>query len=68
VRATRALLFARVGLAKGDLVFGLARLAEALAVAPLDATRIVVLRLLRRLERERRDATEAWSASAAEAR
>ena len=68
VRATRALLFARVGLAKGDLGFGLARLAEAFAVAPLDATRIVALRLLRRFKRERRDATEAWSASTAEAR
>jgi glycosyltransferase involved in cell wall biosynthesis len=68
VRAARALLFARVGLAKGDFGFGLARLAEAFTVAPLDATRIAALRLLRRLQRERRDATEAWYASAAEAR
>jgi glycosyltransferase involved in cell wall biosynthesis len=65
VRASRALLFARVGLARGDFRFGLARLAEAFAVAPVDATRIVALRLLRQLCRDRQTANEAWAAPSA---
>jgi len=64
VRASRALLFARVGLAKGDLGFGLARLVEAVLTSPLDSVRIAALRLLRR---QRRDATEAWNAESWEA-
>jgi glycosyltransferase involved in cell wall biosynthesis len=45
IRAARALLFARVGFAKGDLDFGLARLAEAGLASPLDSLRIAALRL-----------------------
>jgi glycosyltransferase involved in cell wall biosynthesis len=56
VRAARALLFARIGLARGDLGFGLLRLAEAFAVAPIDAARIAAWRLPRRLVRDRRGA------------
>lgn len=59
VRASRALLFARVGLAKGDLGFGLARLVEAGCASPLDSVRIAALRWRRRW---RREATEAWDA------
>jgi glycosyltransferase involved in cell wall biosynthesis len=40
IRAARALLFARIALAKGDVPFALARVVEAFAAAPLDATRI----------------------------
>jgi glycosyltransferase involved in cell wall biosynthesis len=65
VRASRALLFARVGLAKGDLSFGLARLVEAVLASPLDSVRIAARRLLRR---QRRDAAEEWKADAWEAR
>jgi glycosyltransferase involved in cell wall biosynthesis len=48
VRAARALFFARLGLARRDLSFGLARLAEAFLVSPLDGASIVALRLHRR--------------------
>jgi glycosyltransferase involved in cell wall biosynthesis len=48
VRATRSLFFARVGLAKGDLVFGLRQLAEAFRRAPGWSVRIAGLRILRR--------------------
>lgn len=65
VRASRALLFARIGLAKGDLGFGLARLVEAVLASPSDSVRIAARRLLRRT---RRDATQAWNADAWEAR
>jgi len=47
IRASRALLFARIALAKGDVAFGLARLAGALAASPLDAARIGSVRLRR---------------------
>jgi glycosyltransferase involved in cell wall biosynthesis len=47
VRASRSLFFARVGLAKGDLSFGLRRLAEALRYSPGWAARTAVRRLLR---------------------
>jgi glycosyltransferase involved in cell wall biosynthesis len=40
VRAARALLFARIALGKGDVPFGVARLAEAFVTSPLDAARI----------------------------
>ena len=49
VRASRALLFARIGLSKGDLRFGLARLAEAFLISPLGAASVAALRLARRL-------------------
>jgi glycosyltransferase involved in cell wall biosynthesis len=65
VRGSRALLFARVGLAKGDVGFGFARLGEAVLAAPLDSVRIAALRLL---WRRRRDAAEAWNAEVPEAR
>ena len=61
VRASRALLFARVGLTKGDLGFGVARIVEAIYASPLDSVRIAARRLRRR---QRRDATEAWNAQA----
>jgi glycosyltransferase involved in cell wall biosynthesis len=48
VRATRSLFFARVGLAKGDLLFGLRQLAEAFRRAPGWSVRIAGLRILRR--------------------
>lgn len=48
VRAYRALFFARVALAKGDLTFGLARLAEALRSSPHWSARLVALSLARR--------------------
>jgi glycosyltransferase involved in cell wall biosynthesis len=48
VRVTRSLFFARVGLAKGDLGFGLGQLAEAFRRAPGWSVRIAGLRLLRR--------------------
>jgi glycosyltransferase involved in cell wall biosynthesis len=65
VRVLRALFFARVGLTKGDLDFGLARLADAFFISPPDALSIAGLRLLRRC---RRGASEAWDATAGEAR
>jgi glycosyltransferase involved in cell wall biosynthesis len=65
VRAARALLFARVGLTKADIRFGLARLAEAFLSSPLHSARIAALRLMRR---EGREAAEAWNAQALEAR
>src|SRR5262249_25553976 len=58
IRAARALLFARVGFANGDLAFALARLAEAVLSSPLDSVRIAALRLRRWL---RHDATQAWA-------
>ena len=47
VRTARALLFARLALPKGDLTFGLARLAEAFFTSPLAASRILAVRFLR---------------------
>lgn len=47
VRASRALFFARIGLAKGDFAFGLSRLTEAFLAAPLDAAFMAARRLLR---------------------
>ncbi|MFN7923783.1 MAG: glycosyltransferase family A protein [Bryobacteraceae bacterium] len=49
VRAARALLFARAGLANGDPAFAAARLAEAFA-SPVLAARIAALAMWRRLE------------------
>jgi glycosyltransferase involved in cell wall biosynthesis len=51
VRSSRALLFARVALAKKDFVFGLCRLAEAFFVSPFDAVYISARRLARRWPR-----------------
>jgi len=48
VRAYRSLYFARVGLAKADLGFGLRRLGEALLISPRWTTAITVRRLVRR--------------------
>lgn len=58
VRAARALFFARVGLTRGDFAFGLARLAEAFVVSPVDAVRIASHRFLRRWPGR---AAEAWA-------
>lgn len=49
VRAARSLLFARIGFAKGDFRFGLARLAGAVALSPGTSARLVVNRWRRRL-------------------
>jgi glycosyltransferase involved in cell wall biosynthesis len=46
VRASRAMLFARIAFGKGDIVFGLARLSEAVLASPLDCVRIAANRLL----------------------
>lgn len=64
VRAVRALLFARIGLAKGELGFGLARLGEAVLASPLDSVRIAALRLLRRRRHAAKGASSAvpWEA------
>jgi len=47
IRVSRALLFARIALTRGDARFGLVRLAEAVAASPLDAVRIGAVRLRR---------------------
>lgn len=47
VRASRALLFAKIALSKGDAAYAAARLAEALAAAPLDAAQIALVRAAR---------------------
>jgi len=52
VRASRAMLFARIALAKGDIVFGLARLGEAVLASPLDCVHIAASRLLHRRRHE----------------
>jgi glycosyltransferase involved in cell wall biosynthesis len=62
VRATRSLFFGRVGLAKGDLIFGLRHLAEALWSSPGWSVRIAALRILRRLGFDRRTEAQAWEA------
>jgi glycosyltransferase involved in cell wall biosynthesis len=51
VRTTRSLFFARVGLARGDLIFGLRQLAQALRYSLVWSIRIAVLRMLRRIAR-----------------
>ncbi len=51
VRASRALFFARLGLAKTDVPFGLARLAEALLTSPRSTTRVAFRRVVRRMRR-----------------
>jgi glycosyltransferase involved in cell wall biosynthesis len=66
--ASRALLFASVGFAKGDFEFGIARLAGALIAAPLDAARIVAVKAVRRLGRAPRSANAAWDVAAPEVR
>lgn len=64
VRVSRGLLFARIGWARGDLGFGLARLAAAFVRSPIAAARVAALRIARRRGRARRDAAEAWSVAA----
>jgi glycosyltransferase involved in cell wall biosynthesis len=63
VRAARALLFARIALARGDHAYGLARLAEALAVAPAATVRLAAVRLARNARAGRRAVPHAWSAA-----
>ena len=55
VRAYRSLFFARIGLGKGSLAFGLSRLAEALRVSTAWTIRIAAFRLLRRAHLDWRD-------------
>ena len=63
VNASRALLFARVGLGKGDLRFGVAQLYQALSTAPIVSLRLA----LTRARRYRRNAAvAAWTATATE--
>jgi glycosyltransferase involved in cell wall biosynthesis len=64
IRAWRSLFFARLGLARGDLAFGLPRLAEAFFASPLDAARIATLKLARR---QRQVAGKSWDAETTEA-
>jgi glycosyltransferase involved in cell wall biosynthesis len=51
IRTVRAMLFARIAGAKGDLAFGMRRLAEAVLLSPFDSARIVALKLFWRLPR-----------------
>ncbi len=62
VRAYRSLFFARVGLASGDLLFGLPRLAEAFLTSPRWTMEIGARRLLRRVRLQ--NAPETWDAAA----
>jgi glycosyltransferase involved in cell wall biosynthesis len=66
VRASRALFFARVGLAKGDIAFGSERLFEALLQSPYWLTLIVARRLGRRLVRLR-PTTDVWNVTGCDA-
>jgi hypothetical protein len=61
VRAYRSLFFARVGLAKGDLTFGLMRLADAFLNSPPWTMAIAARRLLRRMRVE--GGSEIWDAA-----
>jgi glycosyltransferase involved in cell wall biosynthesis len=54
IRAYRSLWFARVALAKGDVAFGLARLAEALLQSPRWTAKLAALSLARRARGEHR--------------
>jgi hypothetical protein len=51
IRASRAIWFARVGFARADIGFGLARLGEAILTSPLDCVRIAAIRLAQRYGR-----------------
>ncbi len=53
IRTVRALFFAHLAGAKGDLAFGVRRLAEAMLLSPFDATRIVALKFFWRLSPDR---------------
>jgi hypothetical protein len=50
VRAHRALLFARLGLARRDYSFAVLRLAEAFEAEPVRSVQIILLRLLRNMK------------------
>lgn len=63
VRAYRSLFFGRLGLSRGDIAFGLLRLADALHASPLWTLRIAARRVVRRLQRS--DRAAAWEAAAA---
>jgi glycosyltransferase involved in cell wall biosynthesis len=62
IRTSRALFFASIALAKGDLVFGVVRLAEAFFLSPLEAARTTARRLLRRWQFR----ADKWRAAEAE--
>jgi len=64
IRAYRSLFFARVALAKGDLTFGLARLAEAVRSSPRWTAKLVALSLARRTRARRRMAADIYRAPA----
>jgi glycosyltransferase involved in cell wall biosynthesis len=59
VAASRALFFARLGLARRDFLFASERLRDALSAAPGAASRLAARRLLRRLARARVTRTQA---------
>jgi glycosyltransferase involved in cell wall biosynthesis len=61
IRAARALFFAKLGAARGDLTFSLARLADVLRASPADGARIAARRLL---QRRRRDAAPVATSAA----
>ena len=60
IRACRALFFARVGLAKGDIAFGALRLLEAAMHSFYWTARVAALRIWRRIAPRRRGAAETW--------
>lgn len=68
VAVYRCLFFARTGLGKGDLVFGLRRLAEAFARSPVWALRIAALRVGRRIGIDAGPEATAWDAAGSVAR
>jgi glycosyltransferase involved in cell wall biosynthesis len=66
--ASRALLFASIGIAAGHFGFGIARLAQAFATAPLDAARIAATKAVRRLRPVPRTPGAGWDATPSESR
>ena len=62
VRAYRSLFFAHLALSRGDVGFGLLRLADAFLTSPWSALRVAARRLIRRVQLTRRP--EPWDAAA----
>jgi glycosyltransferase involved in cell wall biosynthesis len=62
IRAYRSLFFAHLGLSKGDISFGLMRLADALLTSPSSTLSIAARRVGRRLQRP--DRAGPWDAAA----
>jgi hypothetical protein len=70
VRASRSLFFARLALSKGDVGFGLLRLAGAFSTAPCSALDIAARRVVRQLRRlvAVADRVEPWEPTVSVAR